>query len=82
MKINPFSHFLLISLGAMPAGACPVCQTETGRRVREGIFSGADLGPNLAATALPFLIFLGIAALVHSGPRRRAGTPSGRAGDE
>lgn len=48
------------------ASACPVCHTETGRQVRAGIF-GEDFGFNLLVSALPFPIFLGIAAALHFG---------------
>src|SRR5947209_3624417 len=50
-----------------PAGACPVCDRETGRRVRAGLFD-EDFAPNLLATLLPFGVFLGIAAALHFGP--------------
>ncbi|WP_435018213.1 hypothetical protein TA3x_000162 [Tundrisphaera sp. TA3] len=50
-----------------PARACPLCVSETGRRVRAGIFD-ADFGYHLAATFLPFAVFLAIVALIHFGP--------------
>ena len=49
------------------AAACPVCNTETGQQVRQGIF-GPDFGYNLFVTLLPFPIFLAIAAAIHFGP--------------
>ena len=49
------------------AWACPLCESETGERVRAGIF-GDDFGSNLAVTLLPFPLFLGIVALIHFGP--------------
>ncbi len=49
------------------AWACPLCESETGERVRAGIFD-ADFGTNLAVTLLPFPLFLGIVALIHFGP--------------
>ena len=58
---------ILPILGASPARGCPLCNSETGRRVREGIFD-AQFGPNLLATLLPFPVFLAIVALVHFGP--------------
>jgi hypothetical protein len=43
--------------------ACPLCDTETGRQVREGIF-GQDFGKNVLLTLAPLPILLGIMALV------------------
>lgn len=51
------------------AQACPVCDTGTGRQVRAGLF-GPDFGRNLLATAAPFPVFLGVAALTYYGPPR------------
>ena len=53
-------------LGASPVRACPLCVSETGERVRAGIFN-ADFGTNLAVTVLPFSVFLAIVALIHFG---------------
>ncbi len=53
---------------ASSAWACPLCESETGERVRAGIFD-ADFGYNLAATLLPFPVLLGVAALIRFGPR-------------
>lgn len=67
--MRPVLRFGLLAgmvLRAQAARACPLCVSETGRRVREGLF-GPEFGPNLAATLLPFLIFLGIAAMIHLG---------------
>ncbi len=58
---------LVLRLGASPVRACPLCESETGERVRAGIFN-ADFGPNLVVTLLPFPLFLGIIYLIHSGP--------------
>ena len=55
---------ILPILGASPARACPLCNSETGRRVLEGIFD-AQFGPNLLATLLPFPVFLAVIALVY-----------------
>ncbi|QDV32296.1 hypothetical protein [Tautonia plasticadhaerens] len=70
------SCLLLALLAASaPADACPVCDRETGRRVRAGL-ADEDLGRNVLATALPFGIFLGVAAALHFGlPARRGGPP-------
>ena len=58
---------LILWLGAAPVRACPLCESETGQRVRAGIFN-ADFGRNLVVTLLPFPLFLGIIYLIHSGP--------------
>ena len=59
-----------LMLAASPAWGCPVCDRETGRQVRAGLFD-AEFGRNLAATLLPFGAFLGIAAAIHFGPAPR-----------
>ena len=66
---------LLLLLPAV-ADACPVCESETGREVRAGIF-GEDFGPNLLMTLLPFPILLGIAAAFYFGfsPKETAAEP-------
>ena len=47
------------------AAACPVCNTETGQQVREGIF-GEGFVQNVFAVAAPIPILLGMAlALSH-----------------
>ncbi len=52
--------------------ACPLCRSETGERVRAGIFN-AEIGYNLFATLIPFPIFLGIIAWMHFGvPRAKS----------
>src|SRR5690349_5265967 len=61
--------FAMLLLGASPLRACPLCESETGERVRAGLF-GADFGSNLAVTLLPFPVLLGIVALIHFGPPR------------
>ena len=70
--------FLVVALLATsaPAGACPVCDRETGRQVRAGLVD-EDLGLNVLATALPFGIFLGVAAALHFGLPVGRGGPSG-----
>jgi hypothetical protein len=63
----------LLACDAAVADACPVCQSETGEQVRAGIV-GADFGPNLLVSLLPFLMVLGLAAALHCGftPKERA----------
>jgi hypothetical protein len=62
----------LLLLPAAAADACPVCQSETGKQVRAGIFN-ADFGSNLLAISLPFPVLLGVAAALHFGFRPREG---------
>ena len=52
---------------AAPAGACPVCSSETGQQVREGLFDDPDLPRNIAATLLPFAAFAGVTLTIHNG---------------
>lgn len=53
-------------LSAVPASACPLCESATGRRVRAGV-SGEQFVHHLAAAALPFAVLLGGVALIHVG---------------
>lgn len=56
--------------------ACPVCNEETGKQVRAGLFD-RSFGPNLLATMLPFAVFLGVVAAIHwGGPRPHNPTES------
>ena len=57
---------------ALPAAACPLCDTGTGERVRAGTF-GDDLGSNLLLTLLPFPVLAALVALVYFG--MPTGTP-------
>jgi hypothetical protein len=73
--------FAVTLLVACPARACPLCESDTGWRVRAGIFD-ADFGYHLAVTLLPFPVLLGVAALIHFGPpwpvgRARMNPPPG-----
>jgi hypothetical protein len=58
-------------LCASIAAACPLCHTDLGRQVRDGIF-GAGFWSNLFFVLLPFPIFLSLAAALHYGFGRRA----------
>lgn len=62
----------LLSLLLMPsvARSCPLCRTESGGRVRAGIFGG-DFGWNLAATLTPAVVLVTLVALIHFGPPGR-----------
>jgi hypothetical protein len=70
--------FMLV-IGALPAEACSVCLTETGERVRQGIF-GQDFWRNLLVTVVPFAATTGIArhlATVLAAPRKSPRRPGG-----
>lgn len=67
-----FALLASIALISPSTLACPVCDTDTGRQVRSGIFN-ADTARNAAATLLPFPILAGAVALLHCGPRRMKG---------
>lgn len=62
---------LLMTLIGTEAAACPVCDGETGREVRAGVFD-ESFGSNLLATLLPFLLVAGVAATIHFGGRRES----------
>lgn len=62
---------LTFALLALPADACPVCGTDTGQQVRQGIFDGS-FGWNLLVTLLPFPILLGIVLAIYFGIPRPA----------
>lgn len=59
------------------AQACPYCKTAD--EVRQGIFN-ETFASNLGVTLLPFVVFLGVTAAIHSFPRREAGASGGRDG--
>lgn len=54
MKTTLTAFFLLVSVRI--AAACPVCDTETGAAVREGIFNESFLR-TLVEVASPFPLF-------------------------
>ena len=51
---------------ARAAVACPVCDSETGGRVRAGIFD-EHFARNLLAVVLPFPVVAAVAAAIHFG---------------
>jgi hypothetical protein len=57
----------LLRLFATQASACPLCDSETGREVRAGIF-GDHFGRTLAGVLAPFPVFVLVVAGLH---RRR-----------
>lgn len=62
----------LAALVSTGAAACPVCDSETGRQVRQGLVDG-DFARNALAVVLPFVTVGGVVAAVHFGwpPKRR-----------
>ena len=75
VKSRVFGPVGVSLLCASIAAACPLCHTDLGRQVRDGIF-GADFWPNLFFVLLPFPIFLSLAAALHYGFGRR--TPNAK----
>jgi hypothetical protein len=62
--------------------ACPVCESETGQKVRAGIFS-EDFESNVVLTLLPFPVLAGLVALIYYGfPNPKAWPEPARGGDE
>ena len=57
---------LLALLLAAPAFACPVCSTDTGQQVRQGIFDDR-FWVNVFLMLLPFPIFIGVAVALYRG---------------
>jgi hypothetical protein len=55
-----------LALLAGSASACPVCATDTGQAVRQGIFDG-HFAANVLLMSLPFAIFIGIAVTLYYG---------------
>jgi hypothetical protein len=68
---------ILVLILSAPAGACPVCDTGTGRQVWAGILD-ENFGRTLLAVALPFPVLLAVVAVIHFGwpPFRRQDIPS------
>ncbi len=63
-----------VLLTAAPVLACPICDSDTGVAVREGILD-QSLGRNLAAVALPAGAVGAVVGVIHFGGRetRRKG---------
>jgi hypothetical protein len=78
----PGSLVLIVALllPASSAPACPQCPAGVARQVRAGIYDG-DFAFNLFATLLPFGVFLGITAAIHSGVAVDRLAPRGRRQD-
>jgi hypothetical protein len=79
LAMRPWLWLYVIAtlLIASPAVACPLCASPTGQQVRAGI--ATDFGYHLAAIGLPFVVFLLIVYVIHSGwplKFRRISAPS------
>jgi hypothetical protein len=64
---------VVLALGTLSTSACPVCDTDTGRQVRAGIFN-RDFGWTILSVVAPFPVLLGTAMLAThllSGTNRR-----------
>jgi hypothetical protein len=61
-----FLTFATLALWISPVSACPLCESETGQKVRAGIFND-DFGFNLIVTFLPFPVLIAIVVLIHYG---------------
>lgn len=59
--LRPLAGPALGAFAGPSALACPVCRSETGERVRQAIL-GPELGWNVVATTLPFLVLFTIVA--------------------
>jgi hypothetical protein len=69
-------------IAASVAAACPLCQSETGQQVRDGIFD-SQFTANLFAMVLPFVIIAGAVIVIHRGawflePHNRSGPSRSR----
>jgi len=64
--IRPVAWCVPMLAWAATARACPLCESETGDRVRAGLFDG-DFGFHLMATLLPFPVLLAIVAVAYFG---------------
>jgi hypothetical protein len=51
------------------AFACPFCQSDVGKQVRDGIFNDG-FALNAILTLIPFAVLFAIVALVYFGPPR------------
>ena len=78
VKSRVFGPVSVSLLCASIAAACPLCHTDLGQQVRDGIF-GADFWPNLFSVLLPFPIFFSLAAALHYGFGRR--TPNAKSAE-
>ena len=63
---NVITCLVVVLLMSATALSCPVCDTETGKDVRAGIFD-EEFGRNAVLTLLPFPVLLAIVAMIHFG---------------
>ena len=66
-NLKVYAAFVVLIV-TTPASPCPLCHTETARQIRAAIF-GPDFWFNVGVTLLPFVVFLGITALIYGNPR-------------
>jgi len=67
MRHIPLAAATLALLPASRAFACPLCRSDTGRQVRDGIFNN-EFGDTLLALTLPFLVITAVVGLIYNGP--------------
>lgn len=64
MKVLRSCVALVVLVRSATAYACPVCDTETGRAIRDGIFD-QDFFSNVCMTLAPFPIMLVLVGVMH-----------------
>ena len=57
----------VLLLAASAAWGCPLCESETGRQVRAGIFD-ESFGTNVVLTLLPIPVLAAVVALIYYAP--------------
>lgn len=62
--------FVLLLGQSSVVNACPLCDSERAKEVRAGLLD-QDLGTNLFAATLPFVVLAGVVGIVHFGPFRK-----------
>ncbi len=60
---------ILVMIHPVAARACPVCDSDTGRQVRDGIFDG-NIALHAIAIGLPVAAVAGAAGIIHFGGSR------------
>lgn len=61
---NCLSAILLMLLLSPLAQSCPLCDSDTARQVRAGLFDSRFVS-NVGVTVLPFIVFAAIVALTY-----------------
>jgi len=72
--LSSFSAAILLNIA--DSVACPLCSSDIGEQVRDGIFN-EHFGYNLLVTLSPFPILAGILAVIYFGGRHSP-TPTGQ----